>query len=191
MKLLYVAFFALLLSCNQEEEPLEMQDAPAEINYSELGNLIVNQSQKALGTELKAALQRGGVAEAVNYCNLKAIPLTDSLARFYNVIIKRATQKARNPLNMANQNEGEIAGVWETKQENNGEISPVLFEGENAVEFYSPIVLQSMCTNCHGIVGESLSLENNQLIKDKYPNDLATGYAEGDLRGMWHVTFKK
>ena len=188
------AVIIFIVSCNQNittQEETEKTTVSEEINYSELGNLIVNQSQQSLGGELKAAIQRGGISEAVNYCNLRAIPLTDSLAGFYNVTIKRATSQARNPQNRASESEQEILDVWETKMKNDGEINPVLFEGEGSVDFYSPIVLQALCTNCHGKEGESLTAENNQLIKEKYPNDLATGYTEGDLRGMWHVRFKK
>mgnify|MGYP001088894035 CR=1 FL=1 len=193
-KILSIIFLsALLASCNQQvDQNEEIETAtPEEINYSELGNLIVTQSQQALGGELKAAIQRGGILEAVNYCNLNAIPLTDSLASFYNVAIKRATSKPRNPQNEASAAELEILSVWETKQQNAGVISPVLFDSEGTVDFYSPIIVQSLCTNCHGKIGESLTVENNQIIKEKYPNDQSVGYAEGDLRGMWHITFKK
>lgn len=184
---------ALLIACNEPTVQTEevIVDEASAVNYSELGDLIVNQSQQALGGELKASIQRGGITEAVNYCNLKAIPLTDSLAKFYSVSIKRATSKPRNPQNAATETEQEILAVWETKRQNDGELSPVLFEGEDAVDFYSPIVMQALCTNCHGIVGESLTVENQKIINQKYPNDQATGYMEGDLRGMWHVTFKK
>jgi hypothetical protein len=30
-----------------------------------------------------------------------------------------------------------------------------------------------------------------QILKEKYPNDLAVGYALGDMRGLWKVTFDK
>lgn len=190
-----VAVSALVFACNsspdnEAEVAAPVETAPEEVNYSTLGSLIANQTQQALGGELKAAMQRGGVAEAVAYCNLQALPITDSLARFYDVSIKRATLKPRNVQNAATENEQEIFAVWEDKKANNGEISPVLFESENAVDFYSPIVLQAMCTTCHGVKNESFSAETASIINQKYPEDKATGYAEGDLRGMWHIVFK-
>ncbi len=187
------ALAGLLFACNQPEEQPETTAEPIaeEVNYSELGSLIATQTQQALGGELKAALQRGGVAEAVNYCNLNAIPITDSLATFYKVSIKRATAKPRNQANLATAAELEILSVWEDKKANGGEISPVLFEGETSVDFYSPIVLQEMCTACHGVKGKTFTVDAETIIKNKYPEDKATGYIEGDLRGMWHIVFEK
>ena len=124
MKNLVFLFAAsAMLACNSPKiktPTKEIEAEQIEINYSELGNLIALQTQQALGSELKAAMQRGGVAEALNYCNLKAIPLTDSLAKFYAVSIKRATSKPRNASNAATETEQEILGVWETKKQNNG-----------------------------------------------------------------------
>jgi hypothetical protein len=92
---------------------------------------------------------------------------------------------------LATDSEQEILTVWEDKIANAGEINPVLFESEDVVDFYSPIIIQPMCTTCHGIQGQTFTAESEAVIKQKYPNDIATGYSEGDLRGMWHITFKK
>jgi hypothetical protein len=40
-------------------------------------------------------------------------------------------------------------------------------------------------------VGETLTVENQAIIAAKYPEDKATGYQAGDLRGLWHITFPK
>jgi hypothetical protein len=56
--------------------------------------------------------------------------------------------------------------------------------------YYSPIVIQNhMCLLCHGEPGKSMEQENHNFIKTKYPDDLATGYQLGDLRGAWKVVF--
>jgi hypothetical protein len=44
------------------------------------------------------------------------------------------------------------------------------------------------CTTCHG-PRESLSVGTRAVLEARYPDDEATGYAEGALRGLIRVTF--
>ena len=59
-------------------------------------------TQVQLGKNLMAALQRGGTKEAIPFCNIKATPITDSVALATRAQINRVTNKARNPKNKAN-----------------------------------------------------------------------------------------
>jgi len=34
-------------------------------------------------------------------------------------------------------------------------------------------------------------VQTDSIIKKLYPFDIATGYSEGDLRGIWSITFLK
>lgn len=43
------------------------------------------------------------------------------------------------------------------------------------------------CLKCHGNKTSDISVETLQSIEINYPQDLATGYAVGDLRGMWKI----
>jgi hypothetical protein len=43
--------------------------------------------------------------------------------------------------------------------------------------------------NCHGVIGKNIDSTVYKTIKDFYPNDAATGYKLGDLRGMWSIKF--
>jgi hypothetical protein len=49
----------------------------------------------------------------------------------------------------------------------------------------------ALCLNCHGKVGENVTQDTYQLIKDLYPGDSATGFEKGDLRGMWSIKMAK
>jgi len=45
------------------------------------------------------------------------------------------------------------------------------------------------CLGCHGTEGGDINAKTLKIIKQKYPEDKATGYKEGDLRGWWKITF--
>lgn len=191
--LLTATFVFFLVSCQETEKP---KDEPAkvptaEINYEGVSIVIMQETQKALGSELKAAMQRGGVAEAVGYCNHRALPITDSIAKRYNANIKRVTDKPRNPKNKANDAELAQLKKWRELQTAGDARVVTAVETDNSRDFFMPINMQPLCLNCHGVVGETLTSENAALIADKYPNDMATGYSQGELRGLWHISFAK
>ena len=54
------------------------------------------------------------------------------------------------------------------------------------VGYVEPIVTQPMCIACHG---ETLSPAVADAIGRLYPEDRATGFAAGDLRGVFWVEF--
>ena len=62
-------------------------------------------TQSQLGKNLIAAIQRGGTEEAIPFCSIKAIPLTDSMAVAAKAKIQRVTDRPRNPLNSASEEE--------------------------------------------------------------------------------------
>jgi hypothetical protein len=45
------------------------------------------------------------------------------------------------------------------------------------------------CLLCHGDPGTQIAPETMSTIDNLYPNDLATGYALNDFRGVWKITF--
>ena len=51
------------------------------------------------------------------------------------------------------------------------------------------MLLQPMCSACHGKKGVDILPEVVSAIDSLYPNDKATGFTAGDLRGMWKISF--
>jgi hypothetical protein len=56
---------------------------------------------------------------------------------------------------------------------------------------YYPITTNAMCMQCHGDVNTQIKPEVLKNIQGLYSNDLATGYGENELRGIWVVTMDK
>lgn len=191
-KYLFIGAIAILSACGpKEQQEQTQQEVKPSINYEGVSAGISEEAKKALGTELKAAMERGGVAEAIGYCNLNAIDITENVAKKYNATIKRVTDKPRNPTNAANAQE--LAQMQKWRELLAAPTGQVLTQEETETErhFYLPIKIDAFCTTCHGVPGETLTPENQAIIAAKYPTDQATGYKEGDLRGLWHITFPK
>nr|WP_321540500.1 DUF6132 family protein [Flavobacterium piscinae] len=62
------------------------------------------------------------------------------------------------------------------------------FRKKDKVQFYYPIETNTMCLQCHG---KQIKPEVQRQILKLYPNDLAFGYGENEVRGIWSITFEK
>ena len=157
----------------------------------ELGQNIANQTKSQLGKNLLKAIQKYGTAGAVDFCNTRAIPITDSMSSLEHVKITRISDKNRNPLNKANRLEIEIINNFKSKLESTQPLEPRLVDGQNIVTGYYPILTGKMCLQCHGIKNEDINPETSSILKKLYPNDKAIGYKENDLRGLFKIEMNK
>ena len=183
---LLVLLLAVIMSCGTDLTAEEKE------NYSKKGVEIAQASFKHLSTKLTKQMKEGGPELAIPFCNTQASPLIKELEEKYSVVIKRTSDKIRNPKNEATSREMEIIDSYKNLISNNEKLSPVVeLDINNTKHFYAPIVLKSNCIVCHGKQGEDVAEKTNSLLKSLYPADMAVGYKEGDLRGIWSVTFNK
>lgn len=156
-------------------------------DYKDKGMQLVSETQKNLGSNLVKAINEGGTIHALEFCNIKAYPLTDSMATALKAHITRVTDQPRNPDNAAT--ERQLTYIRSAKQTlaSGNNINPEISVVNGRVTGYYPIITNQMCMQCHG--NEKGQIDENTLakIKELYPNDLATGYEVGDLRGIWVV----
>lgn len=154
----------------------------------EIGLEYALSTKKVLGKNLMGAIQKKGTLAALEFCNIKAMPLTDSMATKHNAIIKRVSDKNRNPNNRANAEELKYIAQFKTELAAKKEIKPVVIEKGNKVQFYYPIETNTMCLQCHG---KQIKPDVQKQILKLYPKDLAVGYNESEVRGIWSITFDK
>jgi len=157
----------------------------------ELGLKIAQSSQAELGKNLIQQLEKKGVSGALEFCHIQAIPLTDSMAVVHAAKIKRVSDKPRNPDNRANPEEVAVISTFKNQLKKGEDIKPVILESASQTDFYSPIITNAMCLMCHGKPGEELEKTNLSQIKKLYPQDQAINYEANQIRGAWHVQFKK
>lgn len=170
----------VLLSCSNKQKTLSEEEKEA---FILLGDSISVKMQNVLLQNVAGAIQKGGTDYAVEFCNVKAMPFTDSIADNLKVYIQRLSDKNRNPNNDIQTQTDNIA--WEKiKSEKTG----FMKEDENGeVYYYKPIfIAMPTCLKCHG--GNTDIIESTKkIIAKKYPSDKAIGYSIGDLRGMWKM----
>ena len=197
MKSIYLFFIAALyLACNQGAKQQEVKsEQDSEINNHSLiiekGNELSVQAQTKLMGALMKAVQDSGITHALQFCNVNALELTKSAAN-EGAEISRVSHKPRNPLNAANAEELTIIEQYEKLVSQNAEPKPQVVEKTDHFIYYKPILIPAnLCLNCHGKPGVDIAEENFITIQMLYPEDKATGFELGDLRGMWKIKFDK
>lgn len=182
----FVLFFGCKNASKSVDTPMVYQMSDEE--YIDQGLDISSSTFLALSGALKKSIKAGGLENALSYCNLNALALTDSLSNFYDVEIKRTSLKQRNPKNRPTADEVEILNQYEEAKKSGEPLMAMVNEVSGVKKFYAPILVHDVCLKCHGLTTD-ISIYDS--ILKHYPDDLATGYAMGDLRGMWSVTFRK
>lgn len=182
-----ILFFMACKSKNQLSSAEKLQ-------YTKMGSSVVKQTFDTLSHSLKSAIGEMGVEKAVSYCQANAYPLTDIYSSD-SVTIRRTALKYRNTSNKPDTAEERILKFFASQKEK-GIINDSLHaitekDVTGKIHFYKPIILQSMCANCHGSKTDAGQSALWKTIDSLYPSDNAYGFKVGDLRGMWHVTFIK
>jgi hypothetical protein len=157
-------YFLLLLFCFGFSKADPIEDAIA----------LTDKAFLALKSSLEGAMADGDVSKAIEFCKNAAPSITNQFE------VRRISEKYRNPLNAPTEKELLVLGALKDK--------PISVVDGKLVHVYRPIYIkQDVCLKCHGELSEDLKTK----IQSLYPDDRATGYKVGDLRGAWKVTYKQ
>jgi len=185
--LLFLVSIAII-SCKSNQN----EKIPDEIysEYTQKGNEISGKAQGVLLTNVSSAMQKGGPEYAIEFCNIQASPLIDSLSKANNCTISRVSAKNRNPGNaLKNNKEKQLWNVYAARLENGNSSDTLIQEGKTLV-YYKPIkTAMPACLKCHGTPGEDIQPATHETIRELYPNDEATGYSLNEFRGLWKIEF--
>ena len=153
--------------------------------------LITAETFGALSQRLMQALQEGGVRQAVPFCQENVAGLVKPLAEKHGVRIQRVSHKPRNPANKASAAEATLIATMNQALATGHPPKPrIENQPDGSRVFYAPILIPAAtCLKCHGIPGDTLATADHDLIRALYPDDQATGFKLGDLRGLWKITF--
>ncbi|OGH03991.1 MAG: hypothetical protein A2600_11480 [Candidatus Lambdaproteobacteria bacterium RIFOXYD1_FULL_56_27] len=140
-----------------------------------------------LQVQMWAAMSQGGPVAAIGTCNLNAGKVTEAASK-QGVTLGRTSLKLRNPKNQPDPWERAMMEEFE-RQKASGVALEELEKGEfitqggkKTFRYLKAIGTKPRCLACHGAV---IAPEVEDKIKALYPNDLARGYKEGDLRGAF------
>jgi hypothetical protein len=140
---------------------------------------------KIFGQELKGELQKalaeGGPVNAVKVCRDVASKLAARTSEREGFPVGRSSHRLRSSSNAPS----EAIAAYLKKYAQAGAKAPVevLKEKESWI-VVAPILTQPLCLTCHGDPA-TFSPELKKALSDSYPDDQATGFAAGDLRGVF------
>ena len=139
---------------------------------------------------LTTELARGGPSAAIAVCADSAQARTQRHQRT-GVMVRRVGTRVRNPRNAPDDLERQVLAQFAATIAGGGAPTDTAFvagtsAGGTELRFLRPVRIQPPCLGCHG-PADQLSPEVRQVIASRYPDDQATGYAVGDLRGAISV----
>ena len=154
------------------------------------GRKIAGSAKVALKKELKKAIKEGGLEHAVEFCHTRALEITDSISLAEQVIIKRLAMKNRNSINEMTKDESNIYKGYVLNHISGINMkSMVSWDEVGQPVYFNPIITEASCLNCHGTIGKEVNPDIAAKIAELYPDDKATEFKLGDIRGMWSITF--
>ncbi len=148
-----------------------------------------------LGGALKQALAETGPDGAISVCRDTAPMLAGSLSRRTGWKVGRVSLKTRNPLiGQPDAWEQEVLSRFDEvaasgKNTRNLEQAEIVSEPDGRYfRYMKALPVKPLCLTCHGT--ETTIPESVQVrLQQEYPNDKATGYHAGQIRGA--VTIKR
>ena len=182
-RILFGWLLALLAACQTEP-----QGKPDEY-YIKYGDSLSAVAFQTIRGALQTAIADSGIEKAVRYCQLNALSLTHQF-NTDSIKISRLAERYRNP---QNQLTAESQPVWESYQSaiaTGDSLHSVIVRTTHQVDYYKPILLQAMCSSCHGQPDSNIPASLLSAIDSWYPNDLAKGFSVGELRGVWQIRFQ-
>ncbi len=137
-------------------------------------------------SEMQQALKAGmaeGPVKAIDACRLRAPEIAKALS-VDGVKMGRTSHKLRNA---ANDGPDWARAILDEYLASDAEPEPVTRSlGNGRAGHVEPIFVQPLCVVCHG---EALAPDLAAAIAEAYPDDEATGFRPGDLRGVFWVEY--
>lgn len=186
---------AVVMGCTSSESPVAEPAAqsPPQIDLmatlvegssiSEADRASLMAAKDALFTRLSGRLMQamgtGGPEGAIEICSKEARSLAEQVGQEQGVRIGRTGVRLRNSEN--------VAPVWAEGLIEARTQEPVfgVLSDQRSVALL-PIKLQAQCLACHG-PSDRLSPGVQEQLAALYPDDQATGFQEGELRGWFWV----
>lgn len=165
--------------------------ALGEASPQEQARAAVQAFSTALKGELMTAMQAGGPLAAIEVCHSKAPGITEAVSLEQGMQLSRVSLKNRNPDNAANEWQAAVLMDFQERVDSGEDAAGLSWQqtvetGDGAeYRFMKAIPTGAVCLACHGKV---LAPEVAAQIESLYPEDKATGFSEGDLRGAFVVT---
>lgn len=177
VSLLFLVLFSGTAIAGEIEALAKGRDAAASLN-------------RAVRERLEAVAKSSDPTSGFGVCSYQAQALTDEVEKRMGVRLKRTSLKVRNPANAPDDFEKSVLDRFESVVRAGAlpedAFEEGTFEGKKVYRYAQPILVGNFCLVCHGVAGE-ISADVRRVLAERYPEDKATGYRSGDLRGIVSV----
>ena len=152
---------------------------------------VVMEFMGQLKGELKGAMKADGPVNAINVCKEKAPAIAASLSEKHGWDIARTSLKTRNSANAPDAWESKILNEFEARKAKGEAVKPMAHfeavenDGKKNFRFMKAIPTGEVCLKCHG---SEIKPGIKAKLQELYPNDKATGFKLGDIRGAFTIT---
>ena len=185
------AFSAALAIMLMLLAPASAEDGCEPEMKAEAAGLIQNYAGK-LKAALGAAMQARGPEGALEVCNKQAPAIAAGVSQGSGWSVARTSLKPRNAASAPDAYERKIMEGFNARIAKGEKVADLVSaevvegDGVKTFRFIKAIPTGEICMTCHG---GSVDPGLKQKILALYPDDQATGFKEGDMRGVF--TLKK
>lgn len=180
----------LLAGCGSDEKKTATKDDLTALTRASQDEILFEKAAKQLAQsfardlvgELRQAVKEGGAVNAIYVCSERAPEVATTHSGEYWSIV-RVSDRNRNPANRTDSTQLEIMKQFADSTASEFFARWDDDQGGRVYRYYQPIYTKLFCLKCHG-KPEKLGVDVDKAIAESYPDDLATGYDVGELRGM-------
>ncbi len=149
-------------------------------------NAIVKEFAGQLKPKLKQAIQTGGFEHAINVCAKEAPAIAKQLSDETGWSVKRVSLKPRNPNAKPNHFELKVLTSFDARQKLGEPADQLTYSVKDAEGFryMKAVPVEAICLNCHGT---EIPPNVRKALANNYPDDMATGYSLGEIRGAFSL----
>ena len=148
-----------------------------------------------LGHKLKTAMSTEGPEAAVSVCKDAAPSIARQLSAANDAKVTRVGTRVRNQsMGVPNAWQTEALTRFEARLAQGEKPADIEYwqvadtaDGKRELRYAKAIAVQPQCLSCHGMA-QDIPASLAQKIRIEYPQDQATGYSAGQLRGAVVVT---
>lgn len=184
-----VLAFGLLVACGGTKAPAPAATRPEAADAQARAQAALKDFGDRLRTELREAMTRDGAPAAVDFCHVQAPRIAEQVMAEHGVRLGRVAVPGRN------RNPGNVAEGWlqvlatqfqvavDTGGAPEAQMAVIRQDVPPGVELRMArgIRVEAACLMCHG---DNIAPEIASRLARHYPRDRATGFREGDLRGL-------
>jgi hypothetical protein len=163
-------------------------DAGTQAALEQEAAAIVKSFGGSLKPKLTEAIQSGGLVHAVTVCSVEAPAIAANLSATTGWSVKRVSLKPRNKTSAEpDAFERAVLEQFDQRQRQGEPAADLRYAAmvDGEFRYMQAQGVEGLCLNCHG---DQIDPQLQQALSRYYPQDAATGYSLGQIRGAFSLT---